>query len=109
MLSILLRKSKTDPFGTGTYLYIERTGTVICPVSALLAYLAIRSSSPGPLLIFQDGTPLSRQQLVAHQHSALARIGVDGANYAGHSFRIGAASTAARAGFSDTFIQTLGR
>ena len=109
MLSILLRRSKTDPFGTGTYLYIGRTGTVICPVSALLAYLAIRSPSPGPLFIFQDGTPLSRQQLVAHLRNALAGIGVDVANYSGHSFRIGAASTAARAGFSDSFIQTLGR
>ena len=109
MLNILLRKSKTDPFGTGTYLYIGPTGTVICPVSALSAYLAIRAPSPGPLFIFQDGTPLSRQQLVAHLHSALAGIGVDVANYSGHSFRIGAASTAARAGFSDSFIQTLGR
>ena len=89
--------------------YIGRTGTVICPVSALLAHLAIRSPSPGPLFIFQDGTPLSRQQLVAYLHSALAGLGVDVANYLGHSFRIGAASTAARAGFSDTFIQTLGR
>ena len=109
MLSILLRRSKTDPFGTGTYLYIGRTGTVICPVSALLAYLAIRSPSPGPLFIFHDGTPLSRQQLIAHLRKALAGIGVDVANYSGHSFRIGAASTAARAGFSDSFIQKLGR
>ena len=92
MLSILLRKNKTDPFGTGTYLYIGRTGTVICPVSALLAYLAIRAPSPGPLLIFQDGTPLSRQQLVANLHSALVGIGDDVANYSGHSFRIGVAS-----------------
>ena len=38
MLSILLRRSKTGPFGTGIYLYIGKTGTVICPVSALLAY-----------------------------------------------------------------------
>ena len=108
MISILLRRSKTDPFGTGTYLYIGRTGTAICPVSAL-SYLAIRSPNPGPLFIFQDGTPLSRRQLVAHLRIALAGIGVDVTNYSGHSFRIGAASTAARAGFSDSFIQALGR
>ena len=81
MLSILLIRSKTDPFGTGTYLYIGQTGTVICPVSALLAYLTIRSPSPDPLFIFQDGTPLSRQQLVPHLLNALAGIGVDIANY----------------------------
>ena len=109
MLSILLRRSKTDPFGTGTYPYIGQTGTVICPVSALLAYLAIRSPSPGPLFVFQNGTPLSRQQLVAHLRGALTGIGVDVASYLGHTFRIGAASTVAKAGFSDSFIQTLGR
>lgn len=109
MISILLRRSKTDPFGTGTYLYIGRTGTAICPVSALLAYLAIRSPNPGPLFVFQDGTPLSRQHLVAHLRKALEGVGVDVTNYSGHSFRIGAASTAARAGFSDSFIQKLGR
>ena len=46
---------------------------------------------------------------MAHLHSALAGIGVDVANYSGHSFRIGAASTAAKAGFSNSFIQILGR
>ncbi len=35
--------------------------------------------------------------------------GIDTANFSGHSFRIGAASTAACVGFSDSFIQTLGR
>ena len=109
MPSIFLRKSKTDPFGAGTYLYVGQTGTVTCSVSALLAYLAIRPPSPGPLFIFGDGTPLSRQQLVTHLRTALAGIGVDVVNYSGHIFRIGAAYTAARAGFSDSFIQTLRR
>ena len=34
---------------------------------------------------------------------------MDATNYSGHSFRIGAATTAARAGFTDSFIQTLER
>jgi integrase len=91
------------------YLYVGRTGTVLGPVSALLAYLAKRLPSLGPLFVFQDGTPLSRERLVAHLRKALAEIGLDTANYSGHSFRIGAASTAARTGFNDSFIQTLGR
>lgn len=52
---------------------------------------------------------LAGNQLVAHLRKALAVIGVDVAKYSGHSFRIGAASTATRAGFSDSFIQALGR
>ena len=43
--------------------------------------------------MFQDGTPLNRKQVIAHQCKALQQIGLDVANYSGHSYRIGAAST----------------
>ena len=42
------------------------------------------------------------------RHS-LSQLGADVSKFSGHSFRIGAASTAARAGLSDSFIQKLGR
>lgn len=109
VLIVLLRHSKTDTFGTGVNLYLGRTGDILCPVTAVLGYLAIRPSTPGPLFIFQDGTPLSRARLVTHVRKALSQAGVNTANFSGHSFRIGAASMAARAGFSDSLIQTLGR
>ena len=47
--------------------------------------------------------------LVSHLRGALSHLGIDGTHFSGHSFRIGAASTAAHAGFSDSFIQVLGR
>ena len=106
---VFLKTSKTDPFGTGAHLYLGRTGAVLCPVVAVLGYLAIRPKHPGPLFVFEDGTPLSRAHLVTHLHRALSQAGIETANISGHSFRIGAASTAARAGFSDSLIQTLGR
>ena len=109
VLAVLLRRSKTDPFRAGVHLYIGRTGDVLCPVTAVLGYLAIRPPSIGPLFLFEDGIPLSRTCLITHMRAALSQAGVDTAGYSGHSFRIGAASTAARAGFSDSFIQTLGR
>lgn len=109
MLVVLLRHSKTDPFSAGIQLFLGRTGEVLCPVSAMLGYLAIRPPYPGPLFVFEDGTPLSRTKLVTHLRAALSKAGIDTANFSGHSFRIGAATTAARAGFSDSFIQTLGR
>ena len=40
---------------------------------------------------------------------ALAPSGLDVAQYSGHSFRIGAATTAASVGIEDSLIKTLGR
>lgn len=59
VLTVLLHRRKTDQFETGNYLYLGQTNTALCPISAVLAYLAIHPSTPGPLFIFQDGTPLS--------------------------------------------------
>ena len=109
VLAVLLRCSKRDPFGAGVHLYVGRTGDVLYPVTAVLGYLAIRPPSNGPLFLFENGTPLSRTRLITHMRAALSQVGVDTAGYSGHSFCIAAASTAARAGFSDSFIQTLGR
>ncbi|KLO04126.1 hypothetical protein SCHPADRAFT_788685, partial [Schizopora paradoxa] len=43
------------------------------------------------------------------QHTSLAAAGIDPSPFAGHSFRRGAASAAAAAGFADHEIQLLGR
>lgn len=110
VLFVHLRYSKTDPFGVGVRLHLGRTGdATLCPVASVLGYLAIRPGTQGPLFVFQDGRPLSRALLVKHVREVLSQVGMDIAGYSGHSFRIGAASTAASAGISDSLIQTLGR
>lgn len=109
VVRVHLRHSKTDPFSAGVHILLGRTTDVLCPVSAVLGYLALRPPYPGPLFVFSNGTPLSRVDLVKHMRAALSQAGVDTSHFSGHSFRIGAASTAARAGYNDSFIQTLGR
>ena len=109
VITLHLRHSKTDQFSRGAHIYFGRTQSVLCPVSALLAYMAIRPPTPGPLFIFQDGTPLTRQKLVYHLRKAVSNLGLTTAGYSGHSFRIGAASTAARVGINDSTIQLMGR
>ena len=53
---------------------------------------------------------MSREIFVRRVRAALwGGVGVDSDKYAGHSFRIGAASTAAAVGVEDSLIQTLGR
>ena len=46
---------------------------------------------------------------MARIRSALSAAGYRRKDYAGHSFRIGAATTASRCGMQDSFIKTLGR
>ena len=68
-----------------------------------------RGNTPGPLFTWSNGTFLTRAQFVEEVKKALDIAGVDAANYNGHSFRIGAASTAAANGMEDSMIKTLGR
>ncbi len=71
--------------------------------------MSIRHPSPGPLFIYQSGEPLSRHRLVQAVRLGFRSAGLDLSRYNGHSFRIGAATTAAAVGLPDFLIQTLGR
>ena len=108
-LQICIKLSKTDPFRSGVSLFVGRTGTDLCPVAALLDYLTMRGSKPGPLFVFSDGRFLSRARFVELVRKGLCSAGVDQSKYSGHSFRIGAATTAAAKGMEDSIIKTLGR
>ena len=108
-MRVRIKQSKTDPFRKGVDLFLGRTGSDICPVAALLSYLACRGPRPGPLFIFADGRLLTRRRFVELVRAALASAGVDQRHYSGHSFRIGAATTAAAKGIEDSVIKTLGR
>ena len=48
IIAINLKVTKTDQFGAGTTVYLGRTSTSICPVSAVLQYLAVRPARDGP-------------------------------------------------------------
>ena len=112
VISILLRRSKTDTFGRGMSVFLGQTSHTIRPVAAILGYLAQRGVAHGPLFIHRDGSTLSRQKWVTVIRSALQSQGDDSSVLSavtGHSFRIVAATTAARAGMQDSTIQTLGR
>lgn len=105
---IFIKCSKTDPFRQGCYVYIGTGSSDLCPVRALIQYLHLRGSTPGPLFLLADGTPLNRQWLSSTIQSILSSAGVPGC-FTGHSFRIGAATSAASRGLPDHLIKTLGR
>ena len=108
-LRIKIKASKTDPFRQGVDIFVGRTGNELCPVVATLAYMVQRRPGPGPLFKFQDGKPLTRQRFVARVREALTSAGVDSSAYSGHTFRSGAATTAAKCGVSDVVIKMLRR
>ena len=45
--------------------FMGRTTSKLCPVSAYLAYIAIRGSAPGPFFCFENGSPLSKPQFIS--------------------------------------------
>lgn len=109
VLKVHLKASKTDPFRAGVDVYVGKTGTNLCPVGAMLDYLVVQGPGQGPLFRFSDGRPLTRGNFVVRVRQVLTEAGVDSAPYSGHSFRIGAATTAAKAGMGDATIKMLGR
>ena len=109
LIQLNLKASKTDPFRKGVQVVIGATGDDLCPVTAMLAYLAVRGGAQGPLFQFGNGSPLTRTVFVSRTKAALQRLGLSAAMYAGHSFRAGAATTAAAAGLEDSLIKTMGR
>ena len=109
VIQVNIKQSKTDPFRQGVQLYLGKTNTDICPVSAILPYLAIRGARLGPLFVLEDGSYLTRQCFATMVSSALKLAGVNDKLYTTHSFQIGAATSAKEAGVSDVHIKMLGR
>lgn len=101
---IHIKCSKMDPFRQGCYIYIGTGKQDLCPVHALVQFLHLHGSALGPLFLLSDGTPLSCQWLA----SSIRSTGVLGC-FSGHSFCIGAATSAASRGVPDHLIKTLGR
>ena len=106
-ITVRIKKSKNDQLARGIVLYVGQSHQRVCAVLAVLSYLAVRPASLGPF--FKDGGVLSRHRLGLELSAALQAIGCDSSLYKGHSFRIGAATAAARAGLNDSLIQTMGR
>ena len=105
-----LKVSKTDPFRKGVDIHLFRLNSDICPMSSLKKYVnCISSPSRGsPFFVLPSGEPLTRQFFISSMRSVLSSLGFSPDSYNGHSFRIGAATSAASR-VEDHMIKTLGR
>ena len=109
LLKVRLKRSKTDQLWQGVDIYVGRTGCPLCPVAAGTAYMAQRGAGRGPFFQFADGSPLTKARFTDRIREILQETGLPQNLFAGHSFRIGAATAAAKAGLEDSTIRTLGR
>ena len=78
-------------------------------MNVMRRYLRYRKSKKGPLFKFKDGSYFTQQNVTSTIRAALEYHGKEVKRYFSHSFRIGAASTAAEAGLPDSLIKSLGR
>ena len=109
-MEITLRYSKTDQRGVSTPLYFQGSrNPLLCPVRAMSQFLQARGPSEGPLFIHFNREPLTRYQFSQVLKKCVRVIGLSPRDFGPHSFRIGAASSAAMCGLSDSDIQALGR
>ncbi|XP_071100692.1 uncharacterized protein [Haliotis cracherodii] len=110
---LTLKSSKTDPFRRGITLSIHAVPTSYCPVRCLQEFIhhrrAMGAAQHDPLFVNEQNIPLTRSFFIQKLKHTLSMTGYDQEKYNGHSFRIGAATSASTANIPDHLIKTLGR
>ncbi|XP_031747536.1 uncharacterized protein LOC116406780 isoform X1 [Xenopus tropicalis] len=110
VIQVRIFESKTDKGGRGLSVQLHQVlGCKICPVSCFLNFCKVRSSHRLSLLVHEDESVLSRFQFTAVFRQCLTALGLAAKDYSSHSFRIGAATEAARNGLGESTIRRIGR
>jgi len=107
MVYVHIKESKTDPLQKRSTICLAKADTELCTELALPPYLFLHGSHPGPLFIMQDHAYLTRAQ--TKLRVILKSADIDDSKYASHSFRSGAATTAAEVSIPNVHIKMLGR
>ncbi|XP_073518808.1 uncharacterized protein [Phyllobates terribilis] len=109
-VEVFIRFSKTDQFRKGCKVVLFAVaGSDMCPVHCLSEFGLGVGGFKSPLLVHEDGSFLSRFQLIAVLKKCLKAGGISPKDFSGHSFRIGAAPEAARRGLGDELVKKIGR
>ena len=80
-------------------------------VNYIQARYSLGAKLTSPLFLDSEfgNSPMSRDHFISLLRQLLLRLGYNDNPFSGHSFRIGAATSAAASGVEDHIIQTLGR
>lgn len=109
--TLFLKHSKNDSQGSGVTLTFPKLGNSFCPYTSMVNFLKVRPRTPDhfPLFLLSNGTPITKAWFKFHLASVLESCDLPPLLYTGHSFRIGAATTAAERGVPTSAIKLLGR
>jgi site-specific recombinase XerD len=110
-LIVTLQRSKTDQEGRGRKVAIPYARGAVCPVLALQQWIAVAGITEGPIFrgVNRHGqiadsaiTPQAVAMVVKERAQA---VGLNAANYSGHSLRAGLVTSAAQLGVSSWKIR----
>ncbi len=98
-------------FRPGISLTIAALESKLCPVKALQNYLTScpAASQHGPLFRYRSGKTLTKCEFTKEIRLLFSQAGFKATKFAGHSFRIGAATAAAKANIKPWLIKNMGR
>lgn len=106
---LYIASSKTDGGGQGEEVGVPSTGTAVCPVGALKAWLTAADIEDGMVFravlhggIVTDGLSTKVVARIVKKHAD--RIGLDADHFGGHSLRAGLITQAAKAGAREVDI-----
>ena len=115
-LIVQLKRSKADPFHQGCEVVIGKSTSPVCAHRAVVKYLKARMrlgqalNPQAPLFAFANGKAITPASFAQALQKVLAQAEVPCAEqYSSHSFRIGAATCAGKAGVPEWLIQAAGR
>ena len=70
-LQVHLKISKTDQLGKEVDVFIGKTDCPLCPVQAVLNFIAIQGVDQGPFFKFKNGNPVTKATFTQHVRAAL--------------------------------------
>ncbi len=95
MHSIFLKHSKTDRSYQGTHVIMVKTNTIFCPSMMKFLHLRPLAHPSCPLVIVDGYKPMTRSWFSSKLRDLCLSCGLPPECYSPHSWRIGAATTAA--------------
>ena len=111
-LKVFRNCSKMDQLGKGSVITVGCSEDACCPVNAMQHYLGecrTHLHVSKPLFHFRHGPPLTARKFQAILCFHLKALGLNPLHFNKHSFRIRAATAAAKAGLRSSTVKELGR